>query len=104
MTTAHSTTTVMPYDMAAIGETEQSRLTMTTATTGYGVNTIVTGSTTLLVPDKQYIQQTSQYVKIWPEGRYPRMGATAARLVQFRVKSTATVNAVVYAVWDEHIR
>jgi hypothetical protein len=100
--TAHTTTTVNALDNAALNNGALSRLTMGTAATGFGV-VAITSNTTLAMGDRQYVQQTGQYVKIYPEGRYPRFGNTAARFLQFRLNTTATVNSIVYAVWDEHI-
>jgi len=101
MTTAHSTTTIKSLDMPA--GVPASRLTMGTTGTGYGSGAI-TSNTTLRPLDRQYIAPTNQYVKMWPLGREPVIGnSTTENFLQFRINTTATVNAIVYAVWEEHI-
>lgn len=97
---AHSTTTVKNL-LDPNGA--PSRLTMGTANTGYGATGIVS-NTTLRMMDRQYISPTNQYVKMWPLGLYPKIGnATTENFLQFRINTTATVNAIIYAVWNEHI-
>ena len=100
--TAHTTATVMPEDMASVNGAATSRLTMGATATGYG-NGAITSNTTLSMPDRQYIPPTGQYVKIFPEGRYPRYGNTSARYLQLRINTTATVNVIAYLKFDEHI-
>jgi len=101
MSTAHTTTTVKnltdPNGSA-------SRLTYgTTSNTGYGNGTI-TSNTTLRMFDRQYVAPTNQYVKMWPLGNYPMAGnGTTENYLQFRINTSATVNAIVYAVWQEFI-
>lgn len=98
--TAHSTTTVknlLDPNGAA------SRLTMGTSATGYGA-VAITSNTTLRMADRQYVAPTNQYVKMWPLGTYPKFGnGTTENFLQFRINTTATVNAIIYAVWNELI-
>jgi hypothetical protein len=100
MTTAHTTTTVknlLDPNGAA------SRLTMGTTGTGFG-NGAITTNTTLRMADRQYVAPTNQYVKMWPLGVYPKFGNGATEnFLQFRINTTATVNAIIYAVWNELI-
>ncbi len=99
MTTAHTTTTIESVDMYLV----DSRLTMGTTGTGYG-NGAITSNTTLRMADRQYIAQSNQYIKQWPLGREFVIGSgTAENFLQFRINTTQTVNAVIYAVWEEHI-
>ena len=98
--TAHTTTTIECLDDSGYPD---SRLTMGTGATAYGA-VAITSNTTLRMADRQYIPPTGQYVKQWPLGREPQFGASgAAQYLQFRINTTATVNAIVYAVWEEHI-
>jgi hypothetical protein len=100
VSTAHTTTTIKPYLNNQHGA---SSLTMGTGATGYGNGTI-TSNTTLRPLDRQYVAPTNQYVKMWPLGREPVIGnGTAESFLQFRINTTATVNAILYAVWDEQI-
>lgn len=100
MSSAHSTTTVECLDDSSYPD---SRLTMGTGSTGYG-NGAITSNTTLRMADRQYIAPTNQYVRMWPLGREPGFGSSgAAQYLQFRINTTATVNAILYAVWEEHI-
>lgn len=98
--TAHSTTTVknlLDPNGAA------SRLTMAATSTGYGAIAITT-NTTLRMADRQYIAPTNQYVKQWPLGLYPKFGnGSTENYLQFRINTSATVNAIIYAVWNELI-
>jgi hypothetical protein len=99
MSTAHTTTTIESLDMYGV----ESRLTMGTGATGFG-NGSITSNTTLRMADRQYIAPTNQYIKMWPLGREPVFGSgTAESFLQFRINTTATVNAIVYAIWEEHI-
>jgi hypothetical protein len=76
---------------------------MGTGSTAYGA-VAITSNTTLKMADRQYVAPTNQYVKMWPLGSYPKFGnGTAVEYVQFRINTTATVNAIVYAVWQEYI-
>lgn len=80
-----------------------SRLTMGTTGTGYG-NGAITTNTTLRMADRQYVAPTNQYVKMWPLGSYPKFGNGATEnFLQFRINTSATVNAIVYAVFNELI-
>lgn len=98
--TSHTTTTVKCLDMAA---GPASRLTMATTGTAYGAAAIAT-NTTLRPLDRQFVAPTSQYVKMWPLGREPIIGnTTTENFLQFRINTSATVNAIIYAVWEEHI-
>jgi|SRR3990172_5232321 len=100
--TAHSTTTIKSIDYD-VTTGPPSRLTMGTSATGYGAPTI-TSNTTLRPIDRQYVAPTNQYIKMWPLGREPIIGAgTVESFLQFRIKVQATVNAIIYAVWEEHI-
>lgn len=101
MSTAHTTTTVknlLDPNGAA------SRLTYgATTNTGYG-NGAITSNTTLRMADRQYVAPTNQYVKMWPLGTYPKFGnGTTENYLQFRINTSATVNAIIYAVWNELI-
>lgn len=100
MSSAHSTTTIKPLDTPG---NPASRLTMATTGTGYG-NATLASTTTLRPLDRQFVAPTSQYVKMWPLGREPIIGSgTAENYLQFRINTSATVNAIIYAVWEEHI-
>ncbi|MGW2206768.1 hypothetical protein [Streptomyces sp. NPDC001774] len=97
--TAHSATTIESLDLYGV----DSRLTMGTGGTAYGA-VAITSNTTLRPLDRQYVAPTSQYVKMWPLGREPVIGSgSAENFLQFRINTTATVNAIIYAVWEEHI-
>lgn len=97
--TAHSTTTVKSLDIPG----QSSRLTMGTGGTAYGA-VAITSNTTLRPLERQFIAPTSQYIKMWPLGREPIIGnGTAENFLQFRINTSATVNAIIYAVWEEHI-
>lgn len=100
VSTGHTTTTVknlLDPNGAA------SRLTMGTTGTGFG-NGAITSNTTLRMVDRQYVAPTNQYVKMWPLGTYPKIGnAATENFLQFRINTSATVNAIVYAVWNELI-
>jgi hypothetical protein len=101
VSTAHTTTTVKSLD--APSGNPASRLTMGTGSTGFGNGTI-TSNTTLRPLDRQYVAPTNQYVKMWPLGREPEIGTAAAEnFLQFRINTSATVTAILYAVWEEHI-
>lgn len=98
--TSHTTTTVKCLDVPA---GPASRLTMATTGTAYGAVAIAT-NTTLRPLDRQFIAPTSQYVKMWPLGREPIIGnGTAENFLQLRVNTSATVSAIGYFVWEEHI-
>lgn len=101
MSTAHTTTTVKNLTDP---NGSVSRLTFgATTNTGYG-NNAITSNTTLRMLDRQYIAPTNQYVKMWPLGNYPMVGnAATENYLQFRINTSATVNAIVYAVWTELI-
>lgn len=96
--TAHSTTTVKPLNDP---NAPASTMTMGTGATAYGA-VAITSNTTLRMADRQYIPPTAPFVKLWPLGCYPKFGATgAAEYVQFRINTSATVNAICYLVWNE---
>lgn len=97
--TAHSTTTVKPYNSVGGGATT---MTMSTAATAFGA-TIPVSRTALRVADRQYVAPTNQYVKIWPEGRYFEAGNSAAAeyLQLTMVNPGATVNCLAYIIFDE---
>ena len=98
--TTHSTTTIECLDDSTYPD---SRLTMGTAATGYGA-VAITSNTTLRMADRQYVAPTNQYIKQWPLGREPGFGSSAAaQYVQFRINTSATVNAIIYAIWEENI-
>lgn len=98
MSTAHTTTTVFPVmdDTGLLA----SRLTMGTASTGYGTG-LITTNTTLKTLDSQYVY--SSYGKIWPLADYPPIGGSSAVYLQFRVQTFATVTLKVGARWIETI-
>jgi hypothetical protein len=91
---AHSTTTIQNYGPSALA----SKLSMGTTTTGYG-NGSITTNTTAQTWDKQYVAPTNQYLKLWPLGREPVLGAS--KFLQLRISTSATVNALAYIVWEE---
>lgn len=94
--TTHSTTTIKPLLNNSF---VASRLTMATTDTGFGNGTI-TSNTTLRTIHKLYAPQ--QYVYQWPLGNYPVVGSAATEnFLQFRVNTTATVNAIAWIIWDE---
>jgi hypothetical protein len=96
--TTHTTTTIQNI-LDPNGAT--SRLTMGAAATGFG-NTGIASNTSLRPVDRQNV--FSSYAKIWPLGSYPKFGATgAAQYLQFRISTAATVNAYLYAVFNELI-
>jgi hypothetical protein len=100
VSTGHTTTTVKPLTDP---NAAPSRLTMGTTGTGFG-NGAITSNTTLRMVDRQYVAPTNQYVKMWPLGNYPMIGnAATENFLQFRINTSATVNAIVYAVWIELI-
>lgn len=97
----HTTTTIESWDHDNGGV--NSRLTMAGAgaTTGYG-NGAITSNTTLRMAYRGYVTQALDY--IFPLGERPRFGGgTSENFLQFRINTAATVNAVVYMIWDEHI-
>jgi hypothetical protein len=100
VSTAHTTTTVTCLNHNPI----DSRLTYgTTSDTGYGNGTI-TSNATLRPLDRQFVAPTNQYVKMWPLGREPIVGnSTTENFLQLRIDTNATVNAIAYIVWEEHI-
>ena len=98
--TTHSATTIKSLDRDATSG-PATRLTMGTSATGYGAPTI-TSNTTLRPLDRQYVAPTNQYVKMWPLGREPIIGNGASEsFLQFRINTSATVTAIIYAVWEE---
>lgn len=100
MSTAHTQTTVECLDQRGI----DSRLTYgATTNTGYG-NGSIASNTTLRPLDRQFVAPTNQYVKMWPLGREPLVGnSTTENFCQLRVNTSATVTAIAYIVWEEHI-
>lgn len=100
MSTAHTTTTVTHLDRAAASTT--SRLTFgATTNTGYG-NGGLTSATPLATVAKGYLPQ--QIIQQYPLGDEPILGSAAAEnFVQFRVNTTATVNALCWLSWYEYI-
>jgi hypothetical protein len=103
VSTAHTTTTVVPLDWASTLGAGVSRLSYgATTNTGFG-NGALTSNTTLGMADRGYLQQTGMYRMVAPEGRYPAFGHTSARFVQFRLNTTLTVNASCYLKWKEYI-
>lgn len=97
---AHTTTTVESWNKYSEGI--NSRLTYgATTNTGYG-NGAITSNTTLRMAYRGYVTQALDY--IWPLGERPEFGSlTAENFVQFRINTAATVNAVCYLIWEEHI-
>lgn len=100
VSTAHTTTTVKPLNALTTGVA--SRLTYgATTNTGYG-NGAITTNTSLRNCAHLYVPQT--YVQQYPLGGWPQFGNLAAEnFVQFRVNTTATVNALAWIVWNEII-
>ncbi len=96
--TAHSTTTVKPWNDVA---GRASTMTMGTAATGYGAVAITT-NTTLRYADRRFVSPTSSFDYMWPSDMRPQFGApAAAEYVQLRLNSPITVNAIAYMIWDE---
>lgn len=96
MTTAHTTSTVLPVG----GETQTSQLTFgATTNTGYGA-VAITSTTTSKYFDSQLQPPTGQFVKQWPLGREPFTASTGV-FVQLRANTTASVTVVAYIVWEE---
>ena len=100
VSTAHTTTTVESWNKFSEGV--NSRLTYgATTNTGHG-NGAITSNTTLRMAYRGYVAQALDY--IWPLGERPEFGNLAAEsFLQFRINTAATVNAICYLVWEEHI-
>jgi hypothetical protein len=100
VSTAHTTTTVKSNDMNVEGIA--SRLTYgATTNTGYG-NGAITSNTTLRNSCHLYVPQ--QIIYTYPLGQEYQFGnLTAENFVQLRVNTTATVNALAWLTWEEHI-
>lgn len=97
---AHSATTIKPVNDP---NAAASRLSMGTTTSGYG-NGAITSATILRNADRLYVPVTGPWVKLWPMGSYPKFGATgAAEYLQFRINTTATVNAICWLTFNEMI-
>jgi hypothetical protein len=100
VSTAHTTTTIEACQMGYVHGVN-SRLTMGTTGTGYG-NGSITSNTTLRNAFRGYVPQ--QIIYQYPLGSEFEFGSTTAEnFVQFRVNTTATVNALCWLIWDEHI-
>lgn len=99
-TTAHTATTVESMGQYATGM--NSRLTYgATTNTGFGSGAI-TSNTTLRMADRAYVQQA--YTMLWPLGERIWFGSAAAEnFVQLRINTAATVNAICWLCWNEHI-
>lgn len=95
MSTAHSTSTIVPLDDPNAGACS---FTMSTTACGYG-NGSITSNTTEAYFDNQYIAPTSQYVKLWPLGREPVV--KVSKFLQLRINTSATVNAIAYILFQE---
>lgn len=99
VSTAHTTTTVKPWN--AVVDGRASTMTMSTTGTGFG-NGAITSCTTLRYADKRYVPPTSSFDMIWPSDMRPQFGAAAAaEFVQFRVNTAMTANAMAYLIWEE---
>lgn len=95
MSTAHSTSTIVPWDDPNAGACS---FTMSTTACGYG-NGAITSNTTEAYFDNQYIAPTSQYVKMYPLGREPV--CKVSKFLQLRINTSATVNAIAYIIFEE---
>jgi hypothetical protein len=100
VSTAHTTTTVKSIDKSTEGVL--SRLTYgATTNTGYG-NGAITSNTTLRNAAHLYVPQT--FVYQYALGDEYQFGNLAAEnFVQFRVNTTATVNALCWVIFNEQI-
>lgn len=97
MSTAHTTSTVLPMG----SETQTTGLTFgATTNTGYG-NGSITTNTTQKYFDSQFIPPTGQFVKQWPLGREPMCDSSGC-YVQLRINTSTTANVVAYIVWEEY--
>lgn len=95
-TTALSTTLVKPL---CDRDGRASSMTMATTGSSYGIVTVGT-RTVLRNLEQLYVPQV--YVKQWPLGQWPLVGSgTAENFLSLNVKTTATVNALCWIVWDE---
>jgi hypothetical protein len=98
VTTAHSTTTVKPWN-DSLGRA--STMTMSTTGTGYGTGALTT-NTTLRYADKRFLSPTGSFDILWPSDMRPQFGAAAAaEFVQMRINTTITVNMHAYIIWEE---
>ncbi len=99
VSTAHTTTTVKPWN--AVVDGRGSSMTMSTTGTGYG-NGAITSNTTLRYADKRFVPPSSSFDMIWPSDMRPQFGAAAAaEFVQLRVNTTITINGTAYLIWEE---
>lgn len=99
MSTAHTTTTVKPWN--AVVDGRQSSLSMGTGATGYG-NGLITSNTTLRYADRRFVPATSSFDMIWPSDMRPQFGNNAAaEYVQLRVSTPITLNAHAYLIYEE---
>lgn len=95
-TTALSTTLVKP-DCDRDGRA--SSLTMASTGSSYG-NGSLTSRTSIRELCSLYVPQV--YEKLWPLGSWPIVGSgTGENFLQVVVNTTATVNGIVWIVWDE---
>lgn len=95
MSTAHSTSTIVPWNDPNGGACS---FTMSTTTCGYGNGTI-TSNTTERYFDNQYIAPTTQYVKLFPLGREPVVAVS--KFLQLRLNTSGTYNAMAYILFEE---
>lgn len=97
--TAHSTTTVKPWN--AVLDGRASSLTMSTTGTAYGA-VIPVSNTTLRYADRRFIPPGSSFDMLWPSDMRPQFGAAAAaEYVQLRLNPTITINGIAYIIWEE---
>ena len=95
-TTALSTTLVKPL---IDRDGRASSLTMATTGSSYG-NGALTSRTSLRDIHALYVPQVFAFQ--WPLGREPIVGSgTGENFLQVLVNTTATVNGIVWVVWDE---
>lgn len=98
VSTAHSTTTVKPWNDV---NGRASTLTMSTTATGYG-NGAITSNTTLRYADKRFLPPTTSFDYLFPSDMRPQFGNnSAAEFVQLRINTAMTLNALCYLIWDE---
>jgi hypothetical protein len=93
--TAHSTTTVKPYDDPNAPNTTVS---MGTTATGYTASAEGTIGAYRYF-DAQLVAPTNQYLKQFPLGREPQVAIS--KFLRVRVTAAAAVNAYCYVLWEE---
>jgi hypothetical protein len=95
MSTAHSTSTIVPWNDPNAGACS---FTMSTTACGYG-NGSITSNTTEAYFDNQYISPMIQYVKQFPLGREPVVAVS--KFLQLRINTAASTEAMAYILFQE---